>query len=109
MARDVHERRATLLAPRCWRSSSARDAAARGSVIMAGLPVRFGPLAHHVPIQPVSSTPFEAHITDLGHDGRGVARIDGKTVFVSGALLGEQVLARLRKRHRHFDEAEVVE
>ena len=57
----------------------------------------------------VSPTPFEAHITDLGHDGRGVARIDGKTVFVSGALLGEQVMARLRKRHRHFDEAEVVE
>ena len=57
----------------------------------------------------VPSTPFEAHITDLSHDGRGVARIDGKAVFVSGALLGEQVLARLRKRHRHFDEAEVVE
>jgi len=57
----------------------------------------------------VSAKPFEASITDLGHDGRGVARIDGKTVFVSGALLGEQVMARLRKRHRHFDEAEVVE
>ena len=57
----------------------------------------------------VSATPFEAHITDLGHDGRGVARINGKTVFVSGALLGEQVMARLCKRHRHFDEAEVVE
>ncbi|GAB2544973.1 23S rRNA (uracil(1939)-C(5))-methyltransferase RlmD [Rhodanobacter koreensis] len=57
----------------------------------------------------VPSAPFEAVITDLGHDGRGVARIDGKTVFVSGALLGEQVLAKLRKRHRHFDEAEVVE
>ena len=57
----------------------------------------------------VPSTPFEAHITDLGHDGRGVARVDGKAVFVSGALLGEHVLARLRKRHRHFDEAEVVE
>jgi 23S rRNA (uracil1939-C5)-methyltransferase len=57
----------------------------------------------------VSPVPFEATITDLGHDGRGVARIDGKTVFVSGALLGEQVMAKLRKRHRHFDEAEVVE
>lgn len=55
------------------------------------------------------STPFEAVITDLSHDGRGVARVDGKTVFVSGALLGEQVLLRLRKRHRHFDEAEVIE
>jgi 23S rRNA (uracil1939-C5)-methyltransferase len=57
----------------------------------------------------VSPVPFEATITDLGHDGRGVTRIDGKTVFVSGALLGEQVMAKLRKRHRHFDEAEVVE
>lgn len=57
----------------------------------------------------VAPTPFEAHVTALGHDGRGVARIDGKTVFVTGALLGEHVLARLRKRHRHFDEAEVVE
>ncbi len=57
----------------------------------------------------VSSVPFEAHITDLGHDGRGVARIDGKTVFVSGALLGERVMAKLRKRHRHFDEAETIE
>jgi 23S rRNA (uracil1939-C5)-methyltransferase len=59
--------------------------------------------------QSVPSTPFEAVITDLSHDGRGVARVDGKAVFVSGALLGEQVLLRLRKRHRHFDEAEVVQ
>ncbi|MBB5357416.1 23S rRNA (uracil1939-C5)-methyltransferase [Rhodanobacter sp. ANJX3] len=57
----------------------------------------------------VSTTPFEAVITDLSHDGRGVTRVDGKAVFVSGALLDEHVLLRLRKRHRHFDEAEVVE
>jgi 23S rRNA (uracil1939-C5)-methyltransferase len=57
----------------------------------------------------VPQTPFEAVITDLGHDGRGVARVDGKTVFVSGALLGERAILRLRKRHRRFDEAEVVE
>lgn len=52
---------------------------------------------------------FEASITDLSHDGRGVTHIDGKAVFVSGALPGEEVLLRIRKRHRHFDEAEVVE
>ncbi|MGN6740451.1 23S rRNA (uracil(1939)-C(5))-methyltransferase RlmD [Dyella sp.] len=52
---------------------------------------------------------LQATITDLSHDGRGVARIDGKTVFVSGALVDEQVRLRLRKRHRHFDEGEVVE
>ena len=52
---------------------------------------------------------LEADITDLGHDGRGVARIDGKAVFVAGALEGERVRLRIRKRHRHFDEAEVTE
>ena len=52
---------------------------------------------------------LQATITDLSHDGRGVARIDGKTVFVSGALVDEQVRLRIRKRHRHFDEADVVE
>lgn len=52
---------------------------------------------------------IEVSVTDLSHDGRGVARIDGKTVFVSGALVGEQVRLRIRKRHRHFDEAETVE
>ena len=57
----------------------------------------------------VPATPFEAVITDLSHDGRGVTRVDGKAVFVSGALLDEHVLLRLRKRHRHFDEAEVIE
>ncbi|MGO4700160.1 23S rRNA (uracil(1939)-C(5))-methyltransferase RlmD [Dyella sp. 2RAB6] len=52
---------------------------------------------------------FEATITDLSHDGRGVARIDGKAVFVSDALPGEEVLLRIRRRHRNFDEAEMVE
>ncbi|WP_281849394.1 23S rRNA (uracil(1939)-C(5))-methyltransferase RlmD [Dyella sp. GSA-30] len=52
---------------------------------------------------------FEAEITDLIHDGRGVARVDGKAVFVSGALPGENVRLRIRRRHRNFDEAEVIE
>ena len=52
---------------------------------------------------------LEADIIDLVHDGRGVARIDGKAVFVAGALEGERVRQRLRQRHRHFDEAETVE
>lgn len=55
------------------------------------------------------ATQLEADVTDLAHDGRGVARIDGKAVFVAGALEGERVRVRLHQRHRHFDEAEVVE
>jgi 23S rRNA (uracil1939-C5)-methyltransferase len=49
----------------------------------------------------------EIEITDLSHDGRGVARIDGKTVFVAGALPGERAVVRVTTRHRNFDEARV--
>ena len=54
-------------------------------------------------------TPFETAIDDLSHDGRGVAHVEGKTVFVADALPGERVRARLVRRHRHFDEARAAE
>ncbi len=49
--------------------------------------------------------PVVVDVTDLAHDGRGVGRIDGKAVFVHGALPGERVSARLIDRTRKFDEA----
>jgi 23S rRNA (uracil1939-C5)-methyltransferase len=49
----------------------------------------------------------EVEITDLSHDGRGVARVEGKTVFVAGALPGERAAIHLTHRHRSFDEAKV--
>lgn len=52
---------------------------------------------------------FTAEVTGLSHEGRGVARVDGKVVFVSGALPGESVLAQLTGRNRHFDEARTVQ
>jgi 23S rRNA (uracil1939-C5)-methyltransferase len=51
----------------------------------------------------------EADIVDLAHDGRGVARVDGKTVFIDGALPGERVRFRVFKRRRQLDEAGLVE
>ena len=60
-------------------------------------------------------SPQTLDIVDLSHDGRGVARWPeghphvGKTVFVSGALPGEQVSVQQTARSRHFDEAKTLE
>ncbi len=52
---------------------------------------------------------FELDIHGLAHDGRGVGRLEGKAVFVSGALMGETVRAKQTGRNRHFDEAVTLE
>lgn len=54
-------------------------------------------------------TVFETDITDLSHDGRGVAHVNGKAVFVAGALAGERVRAHFSGKHRHYDEAAIDE
>ena len=50
----------------------------------------------------------QAYIESLSHDGRGIARIDGKTVFVDGALAGENVSFMYTRLHKKYDEAKVV-
>lgn len=52
--------------------------------------------------------PVEAVMTGLSHDGRGVTTVDGKKVFVHGALPGERVRVRLTGRQRRYDEGEAV-
>ncbi len=52
---------------------------------------------------------IETDILDLSHDGRGVARLQGKVVFVRGALTGERVRLGPVRRHRHYDEAPLQE
>jgi len=42
--------------------------------------------------------PFEFSVTDLGTEGQGIGRWNGLVVFVSGALPGDRVLARVRRR-----------
>jgi len=53
--------------------------------------------------------PETARIDSVTHDGRGIAAIDGKKVFVSGALPGEEVRFQRRKSRRNYDEAELIE
>jgi len=50
-----------------------------------------------------------AVITNLSHDGRGIAQIEGKTTFIAHALPGEEVTFRYLKRRGKFDEGIVEE
>jgi 23S rRNA (uracil1939-C5)-methyltransferase len=51
---------------------------------------------------------FVADVIDLAHDGRGIARSDGKVTFIAGALPGERVRYRLKRVARDADEGEVT-
>jgi len=54
--------------------------------------------------------PITLNIESLSHEGRGVARSeDGRVVFVSGALPGETVLAKVDRQKRQLIEASVLE
>lgn len=55
------------------------------------------------------AAPESAVIESLDQEGRGVTHIDGKTVFVDGALPGERVILRRTRRQRRHDEAVTVE
>jgi 23S rRNA (uracil1939-C5)-methyltransferase len=49
--------------------------------------------------------PSVVNIESMSHEGRGIAHIGGKTVFVFGALKGEEVRIQIRKSNRNYDEA----
>ena len=53
--------------------------------------------------------PDPVTITGVAEGGKGVARIDGKTVFVKGAMLGEVVMIEFIKRRPSYDDARVTE
>ncbi|MDZ7622692.1 MAG: TRAM domain-containing protein [Candidatus Competibacteraceae bacterium] len=56
-----------------------------------------------------AAEPFTVRIEDLTHEGRGVARRDGKAVFVEGALPGEEVRCVYTVRRSRRDEARVLD
>ena len=49
-----------------------------------------------------------AEISALDYEGRGVAKVGGKTVFIKGALPSERVGFRIVRQKKQFDEAEAV-
>ncbi len=65
-------------------------------------------------MQPTGTRPrqgqeLELEIDSLAQGGRGVARADGYVVFVSGALPGDRVRARLVRAKRDYAEAKTLE
>lgn len=51
----------------------------------------------------------EVEIRDLTHEGRGVCSVEGKTVFVDGALPGETIKLDYIATHRDYDEGRAIE
>ncbi len=49
-----------------------------------------------------------AVVTSLDHEGRGIARVDGKAVFIEGALPGERVEYRTLRAKPTYEQAAVV-
>lgn len=56
-----------------------------------------------------SQTPVEAVIESLSLEGKGITHIDGKTVFVGGALPSERVMFTYTAINRKYDEGYVSE
>lgn len=52
---------------------------------------------------------YEIEIDSLSHDGRGVGRVEGKAMFLHGALPGERVRFEYLARHRNYDEGRTLE
>lgn len=46
----------------------------------------------------------QATVIDVTSDGKGVLDVDGKRVFVHGAMTDETILFQRRKRRRKYDE-----
>ncbi|MDX1838282.1 23S rRNA (uracil(1939)-C(5))-methyltransferase RlmD [Legionella taurinensis] len=50
-----------------------------------------------------------AEIVNFSHDGRGIARLNGKTTFIQDALPGETVLFQYTRTKNDFDEGRALE
>ncbi|TIC84648.1 23S rRNA (uracil(1939)-C(5))-methyltransferase RlmD [Crenobacter intestini] len=56
----------------------------------------------------MSENTLLAYVESLDHEGHGVARVDGKTLFIDGALPYETVEYRAWRSKKNYENAEVV-
>ncbi len=59
--------------------------------------------------KPLPAGLVQARIESLTHDARGVARVNGKAVFIDGALPDEEVMFVYVDQHKRHDEGNLVQ
>jgi tRNA/tmRNA/rRNA uracil-C5-methylase (TrmA/RlmC/RlmD family) len=59
--------------------------------------------------RPLPRDPLDADVTGFTHGGEGVARVEGKAVFVAGALPGERVRLRVTEDRKRWARADLLE
>ena len=57
----------------------------------------------------MADTLRKVRVEKIAAGGAGLARLEGKTVFIEGSALGETVLCRITTEHRSWLQAELVE
>lgn len=53
--------------------------------------------------------PQQLEVVDLSHEAQGIARLDGRAVFIDGALPGETVEVQLLQRRKGVQEAKLIQ
>lgn len=56
----------------------------------------------------VKNGEYMAEIVGIGHDGEGVGRVDGFTLFIPGALPGEKVLVKVVKVKKQYGYGKLI-
>jgi 23S rRNA (uracil1939-C5)-methyltransferase len=57
----------------------------------------------------LTTEPVIADIETMTHEGKGIARVAGKTVFIDGALPGEKIEFVYTRTRRNYDEGRLTE
>lgn len=57
---------------------------------------------------PKFTEPVTTNVEKFSHDGRGIARIDGKTTFIEGALADETVIFQYTRQKKDYDEGRLL-
>jgi 23S rRNA (uracil1939-C5)-methyltransferase len=78
------------------RGGAAARVAAAASGAVPAVPVRVGET-------------YTAEVVGIGHEGQGVGRVDGFTLFIHGALPGERVRAKVVHVKKQYGFAELVD